>query len=253
MMASPHVVKLTQTSRRLADQSPTDSVMRKVFRPTKMQSPEANLIARSLGDVLTPIDKAIEYSEEIEEPTDLPEAFPGVAKHLPIVRAVLLSMRSYLKETKSDQETQETKDGYAELKKLASESILLAERLRKFFDIATSGQDVKSRMESYATEVSGGDRVEQVMAELLEVLRSGAKPPFAADEDVAKLAEALEAVKRLPASLKEQHGRGESYVNSGSGTQAIYRGKGNQNFNTGSGTQFTGNISTFHQGPQSAK
>ncbi|KAE9375034.1 hypothetical protein N431DRAFT_438363 [Stipitochalara longipes BDJ] len=207
-----------------------------------MQSKEADEVIRLLRRAISTIERVAEDCSQIEESTDLPKAFPVVAKWVPLVFKVLSSIRAHLKLRKAEQETQEDKDGYPELKQVAGECAGLAENLEKLF-VAVTSTDTTPKIERYREAVGNGDRLEEVMTELISRVREVALVPLVSEDEVRELEQALAEVKQLPASLKEDAGGRNTFYNTSSGVQPIYLGKGNQNISTGSGAQITGNAS----------
>lgn len=207
-----------------------------------MQSKEASEVIRPLGRAISTIERTTEDSVQVHEATDLPKAFPVVSKWLPVVQKVLSSMRSQLKMRKADQETQEDKDGYPEMKQVAGECADLADRLEILYG-AVASADATPRIERYSDAVGGGDRLEKVMRDLISRVAEVARAPLVSEDEIRELQEALAEVKQVPPSLEEDASGRYVFNNTGAGIQPVYLGKGNQNINSGGGPQITGDAS----------
>ncbi|KPM41907.1 hypothetical protein AK830_g4616 [Neonectria ditissima] len=215
-----------------------------------MPSTEANKAISSLGGVISPINGTIECFPDIQNDTNLPKAFSTVFGHLPLVSDILSSMRLQLRQKKADEETQDDKESYLQMKKTFDECLIPAQRLEELFGAVTS-DDPTPWIERYREAVNGGSRLETAMVDLLSRLAKVTKPPFVGENNLAALDEALDEVKALPPTLKEEPVPTHVFHNHGNGIQPIHLGRGHVNINSGSAPQFTGDTSggTFNMMP----
>ncbi|KAK7428029.1 hypothetical protein QQZ08_005460 [Neonectria magnoliae] len=215
-----------------------------------MPSTEANKAISSLGGVLSPISGAIECFPDIQNDVNLPKAFSVIFGHLPLISDILSSMRLQLRQKKADEETQDDKDAYLKMKKTFDECHVPAQRLEELFGAVTS-DDRTPWIDRYREAVNGGSRIETATVDLLCRLGKVAKPPLVNEDKFTSLKEALDEVKALPPTLKEEPEPSHVFHNHGNGIQPIHLGRGNVNINSGGAPQFTGDTSggTFNLMP----
>jgi N-terminal domain on NACHT_NTPase and P-loop NTPases len=201
-------------------------------------------VVRALGKAIDPLKRAITTSEGVEEPPGLPKAFPVVAERLPIALKVLTCIQTNLELKKTDQEIQSVQDAFLETIHAAGECTTLAGRLEDLFaEVEGSEDDITTKMNRYRSAVGSDDTIEKVMKNLLGLLVQLAKAPPMSAEDLKELKEALEEVRKLPASLDTEARMGPTLNNYGNGIQLGHFGTGHQNLNSAGGVQLTGNNS----------
>ncbi|RKK31548.1 hypothetical protein BFJ66_g15798 [Fusarium oxysporum f. sp. cepae] len=196
--------------------------------PHKMSNPEVSKqqALRALETTIFVLGLAIESCCIAEGNPDIPKAFSIVAKHLPVAEQVFSLARTYLKQSK--EETEQVRELYPVVKHVADESCEQLRSIENLFDTVTQDGE---KAERYVSGVKSGDgkKVETIMVELLTNASLMAVEPLVNQDNVKTLQGALEEVKKLPPSLKEDRSVGVVLNNSGSGNQFYHGGRGNLN------------------------
>lgn len=216
--------------------------------PTPKSAPKAGAreAASSLSKIIDPLQRTADnLPDDLADLADLPEAFAVVASRLALVRAALGHMRDRMRKP-TGEETPRALEAQGAVVLAAKEAYKAADRLSDLFDAVTLVDGpAEARIKSYKSAVDGGERLEVVMARLLAAVGKVAAAAPGGEVYADELAEALDEVKALPASLEEDEGGTARYhfVNSGSGNMFNHTGTGSINPNFGNGPMFTGDAS----------
>ncbi|KAK3302954.1 uncharacterized protein B0T15DRAFT_538641 [Chaetomium strumarium] len=181
----------------------------------------------------------------------LPDAFPAVAKRIPVLSKALASVEAYIGDR---EETQEVKEKYQDIRKLAKACQRDAGYLQDLFSAVTESNEDAPKLKRYrqAVEDLNGKRIETVGKELLEMALDTLAPPLVDAELVKELQDAVEEISKLKPSLKDEPKGAVTLINHGSGSQFHHGGKGNQNQCLG-GVMVTGNGATNHIASENMK
>jgi NACHT NTPase-like protein len=201
--------------------------------------------ASSLSKIIDPLQRTIEnFPDNLSELADLPKAFAVVASRLVLVHAALAHMRDKMRKPFGE-ETHPAREAQGAVVVEAKAAYKAADRLDDLFDaVSLVDGSAEARVKSYKEAVDGGERLEVVMARLLAAVGKVAELAPGGAEYAGELAEALDEVKALPASLEEDKGAAMyHFVNSGSGNMFNHTGTGSINPNFGNGPMFTGDAS----------
>ncbi|KAI1414900.1 hypothetical protein F5Y13DRAFT_10067 [Hypoxylon sp. FL1857] len=201
------------------------------------------MVLRTLDDANYALKKAVNSCKADQDFSSLPEAFPVIAKHLPILSQTLESMSQYLADS---EETNEIKQRYAAICRLAEMCRKQAGYLQDIF-IAIAANNAIPKLEQYRKAVanSGGIRIESIIQNLLEQAVEVAVVPLVGDALIKELQGAREEVAALGPSLKEDPKEMMTLNNYGEGNQFYHGGTGHQNHCAG-GIQITGDGATNH-------
>jgi hypothetical protein len=181
----------------------------------------------------------------------LPDAFPTVAKRIPVFRKVLKSVQSYIVD---GEETPEVKGKYPGLSKLAKSCQRDAGYLQDIFSAVTDSNEDTPKLERYREAVVDGKgrRIETVGKELFKMALDTVAPPLVDAELVKEMREAFEEISRLKPSLKDGPKGAVTLINNGSGSQFSHSGKGDLNTCSG-GIMITGRGATTHVASENRK
>ncbi|KAK4235191.1 hypothetical protein C8A03DRAFT_36976 [Achaetomium macrosporum] len=153
----------------------------------------------------------------------LPDAFPVVAKRVPVLPKLLDSIEAYIS---AEKETQEAKERYAGVGKLAKSCQREAAYLHDLFSAVTDPDEDVPKLERYRQAVADGNgkRIETVLKDLLEKALQAVAPPLIDGKLVKELQEAFEEVSKLKPSLKEEPKGAVTLISNGSGSQFYHGG-----------------------------
>lgn len=159
----------------------------------------------------------------------LAEAFQGVLEHLPVTGNILESIERRLKRCNAPVKTEDEKQNYSLVLELINGCNTKATQMEKIYQ-AVIPEDTKTREARYLESTSVDQTIEVLMSEILVSMLQVAESPLRVINESEKgyLQEALEAIKKLPASLVEEPRTGNVYTitNSGSGLQPVHAGYG---------------------------
>ncbi|KAJ3542658.1 hypothetical protein NM208_g1951 [Fusarium decemcellulare] len=187
---------------------------------------KAKHVETSLEDAITSINRAVTTSSHIQKATDVPAAFKIVAKRLPLVSEILVSIKSHFAEHP---------DTYPDLRQMADDCRPFGRHLDELFEVAEP-DDSKPLIERYRSEVGKGDKIEDVMKKLLIRIGDVVKVPLVSEDQLCELKAALKEVKNAPPSLEDAQS-GHIFNNNSNGIQPIHLGEGHVNISHGSGPQ----------------
>lgn len=210
-----------------------------------MPSYAAIQVISSVNRVIATIENINGLCGGLEDVKDLPPAFAGVAKRLPVAEKALRAIKSRLVDRSPAQEPQAEKDSYLLVKQIVEECNTKATKLDEIYSRVVPDDD-SPRVDRYREATTASETVEKLMKAVLKYLLEVAKAPLHVvdDAEVGELEEALKEVLKLPPSLVEEKTSGYNFTNAGSGFQANFLGKeGNQNINNGPAPQING---VFH-------
>jgi hypothetical protein len=212
----------------------------------RMPSPAATQALIAIRGAISTLRNTSDICVDLDDADqDLPEAFHGVAKVIPLVEGTLEKIRDHIQARKTKDEIQDDRDAYQNIFKVATECNGRAARLQDIFGkvIPSDGTPL---MERYRSAAGTGGRVELLMKRILDDVLILAKEPFVGPDEVEGLRAALETIRTLPPSLPEDTGA-HAFYNYGSGPQSIHLGTGDQNINTGPAPQFNGQFTAPFQ------
>ncbi|KAI0096306.1 hypothetical protein F4776DRAFT_651636 [Hypoxylon sp. NC0597] len=204
-------------------------------------------VVRTLDDAIYAFGRAIPQCNADQDFTGLSDAFPMIAKHLPILLQTLGSMQNYLGNT---EETEEVKKKYNAVSQFAEMCRKQAGYFEDIFVAITADNSVP-KLERYRNAVDDADgaRIESVTRKLLDQAVDLAVAPLVSDDLIEELERAQEEVAALGPSLKDDHRVGATLNNYAGGVQFFHNGTGNQNHCSG-GVQVTGDGATNHFAPE---
>ena len=210
-------------------------------------------VASSLDEAILSVQRTVKSCDTLAGSTDLPEAFPGVASRLPIVKETLLAIKKTVARGSLRDGTRDHDDNlYSSVARMAYDVCALAPRLEtQFKAVALAEGDQGMKLAQYRMAVSNGESLEKVMKRLLSSLINGSTAARVEEGFTSRLRAALEEVLRLPASLEDGDSDRKSFVNYGAGNQFNHAGSGSMNANLGNGPQITGDATyaTMNFGP----
>ncbi|PVH70779.1 hypothetical protein DL98DRAFT_660977 [Cadophora sp. DSE1049] len=213
---------------------------------------EANKVVNNIDDTISALDGVRKACGNINETTDLPDAFHKVLEKVELVTDTLSYAERHIRTHDQDEQACQEMDPDVESCKTQADS------LKRVFRAVVPQANIP-RLQRYRMAASnlggvGKNRVEILMKGILEdvhhlvgkcVIERGASVIKAVDEaQVEKLLKAIEELSAMPPSLSED-ASGKSINNYGPGTQNVNAGEGTQNNNTGKGRQFIGQSQYF--------
>ncbi|KAF4782544.1 hypothetical protein HER10_EVM0000117 [Colletotrichum scovillei] len=167
----------------------------------------------------------------VEHPGELPEAFPAVAKRLPLLSKIFYSIRDRLRESDDDSPISNKSQAFRQIIESAKACEGLLGIIESMFDAATDGP--KGGRYVALVEKNDGQSVEKLMERLLCQINEIAKPPWVTEEDANESRAALAEVRELRRSLANEQGVRIVMTNNGAGVQMHHSGRGSQNYGTG--------------------
>ncbi|CEI60340.1 hypothetical protein FVEN_g6500 [Fusarium venenatum] len=193
--------------------------------------------ARALKTTLFVLDQA-ECSLP-ENASDPPAAFLFVTKHLPVARELFVSVMTRLEP--GSEETAQMAKMYPVIELVADESCKRLRAIESLFDAIKQDYQSGTKNKHYAAAVQRGDgnKIENIMVDLLTSISRVVVEPFVSSEEIERLHEVLEEAKKLPPSLVDDPSAGIHVNNNSSGTQFYHAGNGHQH-NCSGGFQVNG-------------
>jgi hypothetical protein len=211
---------------------------------------EAGRLADSIDDTISALNGVSKACADIEEATDLPDAFRIVLGKVALVTDTLAKAEGHIRTY--DQSTKARRTMWKDVEDCMEKAL----NLRTVFRRVVPKADI-ARHERYRLAVNDQGkegRVEILMKGVLQAvyhlaenceIENEAQTIKVLDEARAQeLVDAIEQMSTIPPSLPES-GSGNSINNYGSGTLNANSGRGTQNNNTGSGKQFIGEKQYF--------
>ncbi|OTA68562.1 hypothetical protein K449DRAFT_398919 [Hypoxylon sp. EC38] len=198
-------------------------------------------VIRTLDNATYALSGALGRCNADQDFTGLGDAFPVVAKRLPILLQTLESMKGHLGNT---EEKEEFKKKYKAVSQFAE---ICRSQAGYFQDIFTAiaVNDSVPKIDHYHNAVADADgaRIESVMRKLLDQAVNVAVVPFVSDDLIEELERARDEVGALGPSLKDVHRGSTTLNNYAGGSQFYHNGNGNQNHCSG-GVQVNGDGAT---------
>ncbi|OTA86001.1 hypothetical protein M434DRAFT_15977 [Hypoxylon sp. CO27-5] len=204
-------------------------------------------VIRTLDNATYALSGALGQCTADQDFTGLGDAFPVVAKRLPILLQTLESMKVSLGNA---EEKEELKKKYKAVSQFAEVCRSQAGYFQDIF-AAIAVNDSVPKLEHYRNAVADADgaRIESVMRKLLDQAVDVAAAPLVSDDLIEKLEHAQDEVAALGPFLKDDHRGSTTLNNYGGGSQFYHNGNGNQNHCSG-GVQVNGDGSTNHFAPE---
>ncbi|RYN50478.1 hypothetical protein AA0117_g13406 [Alternaria alternata] len=211
---------------------------------------EAGKLADWIDDTISTLNGISKACVDIEQATDLPDAFRTVLGKVTLVTDTLAKAEGHIRNFDQGEEALRT------IWKDVEDCMEKALSLRTVFRLVVPRADI-ARPERYRIAVNDlgkEGRVEILMKGVLEdvyhlagkcEIENEAQTIKVIDEaQIQELVDAIEQMSKIPSSLPESRS-GNSINNYGSGTLNANSGRGTQNNNTGSGKQFIGEKQYF--------
>lgn len=211
---------------------------------------EAGRLADSIDDTISALNGVSKACANIEEASDLPNAFLVVLEKVALAIDILAKAEGHIRTYDASAKTCQT------MAKDVENCMERASGLRTIFRQVVPKADI-TRPERYrlaANDLGKGNKVETLMKGVLEDVRrlvdkceikNETQTIKVVDEArVQELDDAIEQMSTMPPSLPEDTST-NSINNFGSGTLNANPGSGTQNNNTGSGRQFIGERQYF--------
>jgi hypothetical protein len=202
-------------------------------------------VIRLIGGTIYSLQTIAETCSNIDDTKDLPQAFHGVAKRLPLVQQVLVTAKSHIFKSNTDKE--QSQDLKAAVQICKDKAI----QLEEIFCEVLRKSDTP-RIERYRKVAGRGERVEGLMKVILKNVLALIREPTlkeAIGAQVEDLQKALEEVSAIQPSLPDDETSQYTFTNHGSGWMNVNTGTAPQNNNNSSGNQFNGVIHGLQLAP----
>ncbi|KAI0597074.1 hypothetical protein F4775DRAFT_265248 [Biscogniauxia sp. FL1348] len=202
-------------------------------------------VLRTLDNAIYGFKKPVTSCKD-KDLSGLPEAFPVVAKHLPLVHKTLKHIQNYLA---NHDKTKATRGKYKHICQFAETCQKQAGYIEDIFVAVTAAKDPDQARDRYRSVVvkAKGARIESVLQDILKEAMNVADAPLVDDKLIDRLQKAQTEASELKPSLNEDYTGLVTLNNYGEGSQLYHGGRGNQNHCTG-GVQVTGDGAVNHFG-----
>ncbi|KAI0895593.1 hypothetical protein F4806DRAFT_469692 [Annulohypoxylon nitens] len=191
--------------------------------------------------------KTVESWKATKDFASLPNSFPIIAKHLPILLEALQAIKGGIT---SGMVTPEVEEKYMTVFQLAQLYQKNSNYFQTILAAVTNADKPTRKLKLYRNVIAGfnNDGIEKVIQELFKRVIEVTQMDLVNDEDLTnKLQAAQEEVVKLEPWEDDRTGS-IIVTNSGDGTQYFQNGDGNQNVSHG-GPQFNGSNGIYHLGP----
>jgi hypothetical protein len=211
---------------------------------------EAGRLADSIDDTISTLNGMSKACVDIEQATDLPDAFRIVLEKVTLVTDTLAKVEGHVRT--SDQSVEARRIIWKDVEDCMEKSLSLRTLFRRVIPKADIARPERYRVA--VNDLGKEGRVEILMKGVLEdVYHLAGKCEIGNEAQTIKvideartreLVDAIEQMSTIPSSLPKR-GSGNSINNYGSGTLNANSGRGTQNNNTGNGKQFIGEKQYF--------
>ena len=209
-----------------------------------MSGAEVFGIVGLIGSIISIIDGTKKVHDAASNTLGLPGAFREVAAKLPLVEAILSSVRRNVQEGGRDE------NSYKEAKIVMEDCEIKAQNLRRLFQkvLPTEGGSRTSRYISAAKTLGKGSRVESLMEGILkdlQLLVIEHDMGFEKERERTEISEAIAEMAALSPSLQEHELQETNFSATHSGSGAINQTRGDQHVNSGSGKFYNAQTMNF--------